>query len=479
MRFDLSKPRHPLTRWTVAAILFALGTVSAHSPASAARKSSDSASPAAVHIPRLNFRQTLLPNGLKVVTLEDSSAPVATVQVVYQVGSKDEAPGKSGFAHLFEHLMFKGSAHVLPEQHGSYVEQVGGIYNADTAFDRTRYYETVPSSALDRMLWLEADRMASLRVDEPNLKSERAVVEEELRLRVTNAPYGTSFTKLLAMVYPSGTPYAHPTIGSIPDLESAALADVQAFHDMYYKPDNATLIVVGDFKTADALMKIRRYFGAIPRSTQPFQRYPNPDPGQMSERRDSYTDPLAPLPRVTMAYRLPPVQGADTPVFQVISTLLSQGSSSRLYRSLVREKQLALQATGRDNELKLGGVFQLSATVAPGRAPDEVEKAMEEQIDLLRTQPVSDAALAKTRSQLLSDRVFRTISTTTRADVLGQADLLYGTPDEANRSVAKLTAVTAADIQRVAAHYFEPARRSVLWILAGANARSRRRGETK
>lgn len=424
--------------------------------------------PPAARPQRLDYKVVTLSNGLKVVTLEDRRAPVVTLQVWYRVGSKDESRGKFGFAHLFEHLMFKGSKNVAPQGHSRAVEQLGGAYNANTSFDRTLYYETVPSNALDRVLWLEADRMASLRVDAANLKSERSVVEEEYRLRVANAPYGTLLEKVQAELYPAAHPYSHSTIGSIPDLDSAALSDVRAFHDQYYKPGDATLVLVGDFQTADALAKIQKYFGPIAAAAKPFARIPVPEAAQTAERRATVYDPLAPLPLIVMAYRLPPPGSPDTPVFDVISGILSTGQSSRLYRSLVRDKQLAVQASGEDLTLKLGGLFFFAAVSNAGKAPADVEGALGGEIDKLRAEPVSGEELEKAKNQALTAQVFGRLSTEQKASALGEADLLYGTPEEANRDYGKLLAVTADDVQRVAKTYFAPEKRSVLYMLPAA-----------
>lgn len=417
---------------------------------------------------RLDYKTTTLANGLKVVTLEDDRAPVVTLQIYYRVGSKDEAPGRTGFAHLFEHLMFKGSANVGPEEHGRYVEEIGGDINANTGFDRTLYYETFASNALDRILWLEAERMRSLRVDDKNLVSERDVVKEEYRLRVANAPYGKLLEEVINLVYSRAHPYGHSPIGSLADLDAARLADVQAFHRMYYRPDNATLVLVGDFKTEDALARIRRYFGAIPRATAPFQRYPVPATAPSGGKRGTFYDALAPLPMVGMAFRLPPASDPDTPVFTVMSQILSAGQSSRLYRSLVRDTQLASQTAGEALDLKLGGVFFFFAIANAGKSPAEVEKALQEQVDRLRAEPVTDAELAKAKNQALTGQVFGTLSTFQKASALGEADILYGTPEEANRQIDKLAAVTAADIQRVARTYFAPEVRNVFYLLPEA-----------
>jgi zinc protease len=423
-------------------------------------------SAAATKPTRLDYKETRLKNGLKVVTLEDHRAPVVTVQLWYHVGSKDEPKGQEGFAHLFEHLMFKGSKNVGPEQHAHYVEQIGASYNANTSFDRTLYFETVPSNALERILFLEADRMASLNVDEANLKSERDVVKEEYRLRVANAPYGSLFPEVLKETYPAGHPYAHSTIGSIPDLDAASLTAVRAFHDEYYKPDNATLVLVGDFNTGDALKLVEKYFEPVPKSKEgKFVRQPVPADAQKTERRETHYDKLAPLPLVGMAFRLPEPGSADTPVFDVISQILSSGQSSRLYRSLVRDLQLAVDAGGGSLDLRLGGLYFVTATANVGKDPITVEKALQAEVDRLRRVLVSDAELTKARNQVLSGLVFGRISTEAKASALGEADLLYDTPEEVNRAYDKITRVTAADVQRVAQKYFAPDRRNVFAIL--------------
>lgn len=426
-------------------------------------------------IPRLAYKETKLANGLKVITLEDHRAPVVTLQVWYRVGSKDEAQGKAGFAHLFEHLMFKGSEHIGPQEHSRYVEQIGGDYNANTSFDRTLYYETVPSNALDRALYLESDRMRSLRVDAPNLKSERDVVEEEHRLGVENAPYGTLIENVQAMLYPAAHPYAHTTIGIMSNLDNAVLKDVQAFHDEYYKPDDATLVLVGDFKSDDALARITKYFGGVAKSAKPFTRYPTPSITQTVEQRKTLYDKLAPLPLVIVAFRLPATEGPDArdlPTFDVISRIISVGNSSRLYRSLVRDQQIAAQAGGSPETLKLGGMFFFDALANPGKTPEALEKSLVAQIELLRTEPVSQLELDKARNQAISGRVFGSISTEAKASELGEADLLYGTPDQANKELAELQAVTAQDIQRVAQKYFAPTQRNIIYMLPASMQKS-------
>jgi len=428
---------------------------------------------------RLDYKVTTLANGLKVVTLEDHRAPVVTLQVWYRVGSKEEPGGKAGFAHLFEHLMFKGSKNLGPEEHSRIIEAIGGNYNADTSFDRTRYFETVPSNALDRVLFLEADRMASLRVDEKNLGSERNVVEEEYRLRVANAPYGLLLENVQAQVFPAAHPYAHTTIGNIADLDAAKLAEVRAFHDTYYKPNNATLVLVGDFQTDAALAKIRKYFGIVPKGGAPFPRLSQPAPDQTAARQAVFYDKLAPLPLVGMAFRLPEPSSPDSPVFDVMSQILSQGQSSRLYRSLVRDQQLAVQAAGQKIDLKLGGLFFFFAVANAGKAPGDVERALAEQIERLRATPVTNVELAKAKNQALTALVFGQISTEEKANALGEADLLYGDPGQVNRYFDELNAVSAGDVQRVAQKYFAPEARNVFQMLPEALRPKTAAGETK
>lgn len=429
----------------------------------------DAADPAATKPAPLDFHVSHLANGLKVIVSEDHRAPIATVQIWYRVGSKDEPPGKTGFAHLFEHLMFKGSKNVPSEGHARFVEQIGGAYNASTSFDQTQYYETVPVNALERVLFLEADRMASLNVDEANFQAERDVVKEEYRLRVTNAPYGSLLQNVLSLTYPVGHPYDHEVIGSIPDLDAATLTDVQAFHDTFYKPDNATLVLVGDFAAADGLALVEKYFGAIPRSeTGTFPRIAPPAEGESAARSAVFYDKLAPLPAVGVAFRVPPPDDADAPVFDVVTQILSAGQSARLYRSLVRDQELAVQAQGGGFDLLEGGMFFFFAIANAGRDPDELATALLSEIAFLRSESVSDVELMKAKNQLLTSEVFGRIRTDSKAGALASADLQFGSPDEVNRRYEKLTRVTAADVRRVAEKYFTPERQNRFAILPGA-----------
>ncbi|CEK12430.1 predicted Zn-dependent peptidase [Chthonomonas calidirosea] len=425
-----------------------------------------------LQLPPLHFKTSHLANGLKVITLEDHHAPVVTLEIWYHVGSKEEPPGKHGFAHLFEHLMFKGTSHLKPGDWDRYINGVGGDDNADTYFDRTRYYETVPSNALDMVLWMEADRMANLRVDQANMVSERAVVEEEHRMDVENAPYGRQEELLLSMLYPPNHPYGHTTIGSKTDLDHATLRDVQAFHTEYYRPDNATLVLVGDFQTQQALQAIRKFFGTIPNPPSPPRRYPVPRVVQKAPKEQTVTDPLAPLPLVTLAFRIPKADDPATPVLEVISNLLSNGDSSRLYRVLVRQTQLANSVSAYPNSLQIGGWFECDVSLNAGVSPQKVIRLLQQEFATLRSQLVSPVELAKAKRQALVARIFSLLSTEEKADALGEADLYYGNPAEVNQEIASIQRVSAEDIRRVARRYFAPHLFNILIMLPPAASSS-------
>src|SRR6476646_8087417 len=288
---------------------------------------------------RVDFKETTLKNGLRVITVEDHSAPVIAVSVTYNVGSRNERQGRTGFAHLFEHMMFKGSENVGSGEHFLLVFNNGGNMNGTTNEDRTNYFEVLPANQLDLALFLEADRMRSLAITKDNLDNQRNAVQEERRLGVDNQPYGKSNLEIDNLGYDTFA-YKHSTIGSMSDLNAADLKDVQEFFRIYYAPNNAVLTLVGDFDPADATAKIKKYFGAIPRQPAP----PQPDMTEeehTGERRATIYDPLARLPQVLMAYRIPPGNTAENYTAQVLADILGQGESSRLYQRLVKEKQLA------------------------------------------------------------------------------------------------------------------------------------------
>ena len=333
------------------------------------------AAPAAdVMPPRLAIEAHTLDNGLQVVLAPDTSRPVVNVQVWYRVGSKDERQGRTGFAHLFEHMMFRGSENVGPEEHMRYIREVGGTVNAYTNFDRTVYWQTVPSNHLERVLWLEADRMASLVVNEENFTKEREVVKEDRRLRVENPPYGMLAEWVLDAAF-QAYPYKYTPIGSMTDLNAAEVADVKAFFDTFYVPDNATLVIVGDFDAKAALAQARTHFGRVPRR-QEVPRVTAKEPPQKELRVVTKSDPKAPLPAVASAFKLPPRGHADTYPLQVAFDILSAGESSRLYRRLVYEEQSAVAAQAQLLLLEGPSLGFLFGVANQGRDVQEVARSM-------------------------------------------------------------------------------------------------------
>jgi len=412
--------------------------------------------------PALQIRQTTLKNGLRIVAAEDRSRPVVNLQVWYRVGSKDEKPGKTGFAHLFEHMMFRGSKNVGPEEHMRVVRQAGGVVNAYTGFDSTVYWETFPSHYLERMLWLEADRMASLDVSEENFRKEREVVKEERRLRVENPPYGNLLEEVLRNAY-ARYPYRHSPIGSAEDLDRATLADVRAFHSVYYVPNNAVLILVGDFETGEAFRLAEKHFGGIPRG-KPVPRVRAKEPEQKSRREASLQDPKAPLDAVVAAYHLPPAGHPDSYALEIAASILSAGQSSRLYRKLVYEDQSALAAQGEALFLEGPSLFFGYAIANPGKNIRDILASIESIFAEMAEKPVSQEELDKAKNQILASFILERESMQAKADFLGKCAVLLKDPARYNTEIDRYRSVTAADVQRVVRKYLAPDRQTRVFI---------------
>lgn len=404
-------------------------------------------------IPPIPYHQRSLPNGLQVLSVEDHSSPNVAVQMWYHVGSKDDPQGRSGFAHLFEHLMFKSTKHMHAEQFDRLTEDVGGANNASTGDDVTNYFEVVPSNHLQTLLWAEAERLSNLNVDEANFKSERAVVEEEYRQSVLADPYGKLFNAIDPNSY-TVHPYKRPTIGSIEDLEAASLQNVIAFHDTFYRPDNATLIVAGDFDPKQLDAWVDQYFGGIAKPAAPIPQVTAQEPARKKNLRYTVTSETAPLPAVAITWLIPPASdSADSIALKVAAALLSQGDSSRLYQSLVYRHQVAQQA-GADADGRVGpGLFTAYAILASGHRPDEAEKLLHEEIIWLATQPIPLAELDKVKTQLLTSELKQRQTAQGLAFALGQASLIDGSPERVNTDLAALQKVTAQDVQRVMQKY--------------------------
>ncbi|HKE57127.1 MAG TPA: pitrilysin family protein [Pyrinomonadaceae bacterium] len=423
---------------------------------------------AQTRMPQLKFADRTLPNGLRVLSAVDPSSPTVAIQMWYHVGSKDDPPNRSGFAHLFEHIMFKSTKNMKSEMMDRLTEDVGGFNNAFTADDVTVYYEVVPSNYLETLIWAEADRLAGLNVDDANFKSERDVVKEEYRQSVLAPPYG-KFEYLLQQKSYSEHPYKRPTIGSIEDLDAASLKDVQDFHSTFYRPDNATLVVVGDFDQKQLDAWVDKYFGPIPKPDRPLPRVQTKEPARKSEMK--LTDHGAnDLPAVGLTYLTPRQADSDSDALRVADAILSSGESSRLYHSLVYEQQLAAEAEARADLREDNSLFVLIAVLSEGKKPEDAEKSLLAEIKKLQDTPVTAAELEKAKNQIITDQLRQRENSSGKALALGEAAVLLGDPNRVNTDLSRLQAVTAADVQRVMKKYFTDENRLVLYYLPEAKS---------
>ncbi len=423
----------------------------------------DPGATAATRPPKFNYTMTTLPNGLKVVFLEDHSTPIVHAEIWYHVGSKNEKPGRTGFAHLFEHMMFKGSKNVEPEGHPSYISSIGGQSNAYTTEDATVFWQTTPAQYLPLVLWLEADRMASLRISDDVFKNEREVVKEERRMRIDNQPYG----RLNELIYDQAFtvhPYKHPTIGSMRDLEAASVEDVRDFFHTYYVPSNATVVIVGDFDTREAGALVERYLGRVPKSDRPVPRDIPREPPQTKERRVTLEENW-PLPAVVVAHHITFDGDPDSYPLHIASKVLSDGQSSRIYRKLVYEKQLALAAFGGGNIIEDPNLFYAVAIVQPGHTTEETIDALIAELDRLRNEPINAAELQQAKNQFARDYIFGRESNKDKASQLGHAVVIHNDIKTADGEFDIFMNITQADVQRVARKYFTPENRLVMTIM--------------
>jgi zinc protease len=416
-----------------------------------------------VHPPKLDYQITTLPNGLRVILSEDHSTPIVHLSVWYHVGSRDERPGRTGFAHLFEHMMFKGSKNVQPESHTSIIASIGGRSNAYTQEDATVFWETVPSHYLPLALWLEADRMATLRVDRDAFEKEREVVKEERRLRVDNQPYGRLNEILFDRAFTTH-PYKHATIGSMKDLEAASLNDVRDFHDTYYVPENAVVTMVGDFDSAEAMQYVRQYFGRVPKAAKPVPRDIPKEPQQTQERRAVVQEEW-PLPAVVVAYHVVYDGHPDSYPLHLTSKILFDGESSRMTHDLVYDKRLAVAAFGEANILEDPNLFYGVAIVPAGKSPADVERAMLAEFEGLKTSVVSDHELERAKNQFMRDYIIGRETDEQKALHLAHAAVIHNDVTRADAEIDVFLDLKSADIQRVAKTYFTENNRTVLYIL--------------
>ncbi|MDX1494950.1 MAG: pitrilysin family protein [Longimicrobiales bacterium] len=397
----------------------------------------------------IDFQRHRLDNGLKVVLAPDPTVPIVATNLWYGVGSRNEPEGKTGFAHLFEHMMFQGSAHVPKNKHFEMIERVGGTLNATTWFDRTNYFETVPSVDLELTLWLESDRMGWMlpAMDQEKLDNQREVVKNEKRQRYDNQPYGDWDERLQRLVYPPDHPYHHTVIGSMEDIDGATLDDVRSFFETFYIPNNAVLTLAGDIDPAAALEQVKRYFGDI----EPGDEIP-PLPGnpelapRIGETVRDHVVADVPLPRVIMAFRVPPFSSDDFPVAKVARGLLGMGKASRFYRRLVRERRIAKSVVTYVYPLITGQSMMLVwGTGYPSTDPAELERAMSEEIAALydAEEREVDRAIALTETDLV--RTLERLSE--RADLLSMFDLYFDEPGRLNQEIDRLRAVELHQIR--------------------------------
>jgi zinc protease len=405
---------------------------------------------------RFDYRFVELDNGLDVITLEDFSCPIVAVQLWYHVGSKNEQPDRQGFAHMFEHMMFRGTDRLGPTDHFAFIRRTGGSTNAYTSFDRTVYFETLPASQLELALWLEAERMTFLRIDQESFDTERKVVEEERRMGL-NEPYGTVFERLLENIY-SVHPYRWPPIGKISHLRASSVQELREFWQSNYVPSNATLIVVGAVTHEQARAMAETYFGWIPRYDEP-PEVSVVEPEPKGPRKLMLDKENAPTPSVSVIFRTIPLSHPDTESLDLLSQILGSGKSSRLYRDLVAEKQLAVETESWHWSLQQDGLLQAQAVMPPtGSDPNEVLAAIEDHIARFRTEPVSRRELLKAKNRMLRNLVTEGLKIENKARMLGSAAVTYGDVSQVNRWLDDIRAVTPDDILRVANKYLSEKR---------------------
>jgi zinc protease len=398
-----------------------------------------------------------LPNGLRVHMVEDHTSQVVAVNVWYDVGSRNERAGRTGFAHLFEHMMFQGSAHVKKAEHGQLVERAGGVLNGSTQPDRTNYYDEIPSNRMNLALWLEADRMRSLAVTEENLKNQQEAVKEERRLRFDNQPYLGAFVDSLPTMFDreSCFAYAHSIIGSMDDLNAASVADVQAFFDLYYAPNNAILVITGDFQPSQARALVREYFGPIPRGQAPPQVTCAAQAATGSETIKHIADHNATIPAVLLAYRAVPPSHADYPALELLSTIVGGGESSRLNRSLVREAKVAVAAQALFNPfgpMRGAGIFGALVVANQGVDPDSLRVQLAREMRVA-AEGITLEELTKAKNSWRSGTIFGRQTAIATSEAVHYAAMYLGSPEAVNSDAARYEAVTLADLRRVAATY--------------------------
>jgi zinc protease len=405
-----------------------------------------------------------LENGLRVVLNPDSTVPTVAVAVYYDVGSRNEERGHSGFAHLFEHMMFQGSQNVAKGEHFQLIMNRGGSMNGTTSEDRTNYFETLPSNELSLGLWLEADRMRSLAVTQENFENQRQTVMEERRQSYDNRPYMQSMLRINELAFGDYFPYSHSTIGEMQDLQAAPLSAVQEFFDTYYAPNNAVIGIAGDFEPQAALKLVQQYFGAIPKAkVKPFQT-PEPTP-QTAERKDSMLDPLAELPAFHVAYHIPKDREPDHYPLELLSSILGDGESSRLYQKLVKEKEILQEIDVNTDGRRGPDLFSFWGICAEGKSSDAARSVIFDELKSIADKGVTQRELDKAKNRMRAEFVFGLETNLSRASKLAEYETYFGDANLLLGELEHYTAVSLDDVKRVARQYFAPTNRTILDVV--------------
>jgi predicted Zn-dependent peptidase len=411
-------------------------------------------------LPHVEFTDQKLDNGLRVIITVDRTAPVFGIDVCYNVGSRNERPGRTGFAHLFEHMMFQGSENVGKGEHFILVLNNGGNMNGTTNEDRTTYFEALPKNQLDLALYLESDRMRSLAVNQSNLDNQRNAVQEERRVSEDNQPYGHAFEDVDNLAYDNFA-YKHSTIGSMRDLNAASVDDVKDFFRTYYAPNNAVLTLVGDLDTTETLEKVKKYFGSVP-SQPPPPALDAAEPEHYGERTETVMDPLARLPLVVVAYHIPAGNTPDNYAMQVFANVLGVGQSSRLYQHLVKEKQLATQVFADADARRGPSMFYVYAFLRPGVKPEDCKQAILDEIAAVQKDGITAQDLEKARAQLLRGQIQLRQSDLLESITIGNDAVYFDDPNLINTTIDKYDAVTADQVKAAAQKYLVASYRVVI-----------------